>query len=272
MDAVNYSCVLFGGLRSLALPGEDACLVLKRQAGVHLPYWRDNLVPRPIGLSRLNLISFKISLLTFAFPALDTNSPLPLFNSLTHLTYLTSTSPRIREIMTMDGGLERLVRILHDFCMCPPSPENPMLFYGLTPPSAHPPKRVPTLNPKSFDKQAQYRFALAFQCVVNIGVRGSEVIRSRVVQAGTLDVVGCILEAWLAGRGFAVGPSVSAPGMHRETKEHRLARRQAQLEARQREQADQLARALQQQVIEPSRRLPAPQEVGAAFMCSFSGS
>ncbi|EEB88090.1 hypothetical protein MPER_14281, partial [Moniliophthora perniciosa FA553] len=40
--------------------------------------------------------------------ALDTTSPLPLFNSLTHLAYLTSTSPRIREIMTMDGGLERL--------------------------------------------------------------------------------------------------------------------------------------------------------------------
>ncbi|KZT65888.1 hypothetical protein DAEQUDRAFT_493749 [Daedalea quercina L-15889] len=159
--------------------------------------------------------------------------------------------------MTMDGGLERLVRILHDFCICPPSPENPMLFYGLSPPSAHPPKRVPTLNPKSFDKQAQYRFALAFQCVVNIGVRGSESIRSRVVQAGTLDVVGCILEAWLAGRGFAVGPSVSASGMPRESKEQRLARRQAQLEARNREQAEQLARALQQQVIEPSRRLTA---------------
>lgn len=166
----------------------------------------------------------------------------------------------------MDGGLERLVRILHDFCICPPPPENPMLFYGLTPPSAHPAKRVPTLNPKSFDKQAQYRFALAFQCVVNIGVRGSESIRSRVVQAGTLDVVGCILEAWLAGRGFAVGPSVSASGMPRESKEQRLARRQALLEARQRDQADQLARALQQQVIEPSRRLSAPAEVGDALM------
>ncbi|TFY52475.1 hypothetical protein EVJ58_g9998 [Rhodofomes roseus] len=193
--------------------------------------------------------------------ALDTNSPLPLFNSLTHLTYLTSTSPRIRETIIMDGGIERLVRILHDFCMCPPPSENPMLFYGLSPPSAHPPKLVPTLNPKTFDRQAQYRFTLAFQCIVNIGVRGSELIRSRVVQAGTLDVVGCILEAWLAGRGFAVGPSVSASGMPRETKEQRLARRQAQMEARQREQADQLARALQQQVIEPTRRLaPLPPE------------
>ncbi|TDL14024.1 hypothetical protein BD410DRAFT_810063 [Rickenella mellea] len=44
---------------------------------------------------------------------------------------------------------------------------------------------------------------LAFQCVVNIGVRGSEPIRSSVVQAGTLDVVGCVLEGWLAWKGSA---------------------------------------------------------------------
>jgi hypothetical protein len=150
--------------------------------------------------------------------------------------------------MTMDGGLERLVRILHDFCMCPPPPENPATLYGLSAPKAHPPKPVPTLNPKSFDKHAAYRFSLAFQSVVNIGVRGSEQIRGRVVQAGTLEVVGCILEAWLAGKGFAVGPNAIPGGMHRETREQRLARRQAQHELRQREQAQQLARALQRQV------------------------
>ncbi|KAL0945235.1 hypothetical protein HGRIS_000748 [Hohenbuehelia grisea] len=180
--------------------------------------------------------------------ALDTTSPLPLFNSLTQLTYLTSTSPRIREIMTMDGGLERLVRILHDFCICPPLPENPALLYGLSPPSSRPPKLQPTLNPQSFDKHAAYRFSLAFQCLVNIGVRGSEPIRSRVVQAGTLDVVGCILEAWLANKGFAVGPSASATGMPRETREQRQARRLAQAEQRQREEAAQLHLALQRQV------------------------
>ncbi|KII84339.1 hypothetical protein PLICRDRAFT_57745 [Plicaturopsis crispa FD-325 SS-3] len=175
-------------------------------------------------------------------------SPLPLFNSLTHLTYLTSTSPRIREIMTMDGGLERLVRILHDFCMCPPPPDNPAILYGLSPPNARPAKLVPTLNPTSFDKHAAYRFSLAFQCVVNIGVRGSEPIRSRVVQAGTLDVVGCILEAWLANKGFAVGPSSSATGMPRESREQRMARRQAQADQMRREEADQLARALQRRI------------------------
>jgi hypothetical protein len=149
----------------------------------------------------------------------------------------------------MDGGLERLVRILHDFCMCPPPPENPAILYGLTPPNARPPKLVPTLNPQSFDKHAAYRFSLAFQCIVNIGVRGSEPIRSRVVQAGTLDVVGCILEAWLANKGFAVGPSSSATGIPRETREQRMARRMALAEQqRQREEAAELARALQRQI------------------------
>lgn len=189
---------------------------------------------------------------SFCSTALDTNAALPLFNSLTHLTYLTSTSPRIREIMTMDGGLERLVRILHDFCISPPPPENPSIFYGLTAPSPIAPPSVPTLLPKSYDKQAAYRFSLAFQCVVNIGVRGSEPIRSRVVQAGTLEVVGCILEAWLASKGFAVGPSAGSGATPRETREQRLARRTAQNELRQREQereqALELARALARQV------------------------
>ncbi|KZP20127.1 hypothetical protein FIBSPDRAFT_692426, partial [Athelia psychrophila] len=80
--------------------------------------------------------------------ALDTTSSLPLFNSLTHLTCFTSIFPRIREIMTHDGGLERL-------------------------------HAGAVLNQASFDTRAAYRFPLAFQCVVNIGVRGSEDICSR---------------------------------------------------------------------------------------------
>jgi hypothetical protein len=121
----------------------------------------------------------------------------------------------------MDGGLERLVRILHEFCLCPSPPENPAIFYGLMLPSARPAKLAPALNPPTFDKHAAYRFSLAFQCIVNIGVRGSEPIRSRVVQAGTLDVVGCILEAWLANKGFAVGPSAGAISVHKKSREQR---------------------------------------------------
>lgn len=208
------------------------------------------------------------------FIALDTTAPLPLFNSLTHLTYLTSTSPRIREIMTMDGGLERLVKILHDFCICPPPPENAAILYGLMPPNSRPPKLNPTLNPQHYDKQAAYRFSLAFQCVVNIGVRGSEPIRSRVVQAGTLDVVGCVLEAWLANKGFAIGPSSSATGLPRETREQRQARRDAHMLQRQREQAAQLARQLeqmqQQEQLQQQRRvIPRPSLALAPVHDSF---
>jgi hypothetical protein len=89
----------------------------------------------------------------------------------------------------VDGALERLVHLLHDFCICLPPLENPAILFGLSPPNLKPLKLVPTLNPTSFDKHAAYRFSLAWQCVVDIGVRGSEAIRSRVVQAGTLDVV-----------------------------------------------------------------------------------
>lgn len=220
---------------NFAFPAQNrACVCISSQL-----YDRRGLFSPPL------CFFFLISILSVA---LDTTSPLPLFNSLHHLTYLTSTSPRIREIMTMDGGLERLVRILYDFCMCPPPPENPSMIYGLSPPSTRPPKLVPTLNPPIFDKHAAYRFSLAFQCVVNIGVRGSEPIRSRVVQAGTLDVVGCILEAWLANKGFAVGPSSSATGLPRESREQRLARRQALAEQRQRDGAAELTRALQRQI------------------------
>jgi hypothetical protein len=149
--------------------------------------------------------------------------------------------------MTYDGGLERLVQILRDFCLHPPPPENPTLMYGLSPTPLRPPRRTPALNPTPFDKHAAYRFSLAFQSIVNIGVRGSEEIRGRVVQAGTLDVVGCILEAWLAGKGYAIGPSASSASLHRETREQRVARRAAQAEARQRLQAAELERALRRQ-------------------------
>jgi hypothetical protein len=63
--------------------------------------------------------------------ALDTTSALPLLNSLTHLTYLTSTSPRIREILTLDGGLERLLHILRQSAI-PRPPSPPPDLYGLS--------------------------------------------------------------------------------------------------------------------------------------------
>ena len=153
-------------------------------------------------------------------------------------TYLTSTSPRIRKILTYDDGLERLVRLLKDFCYSPPPPENPSTIFALSPPGLSRPAPVPVLNSRVLDQHAACRFSLAFQCVVNVGVR------SRVVQAGTLGVVGCILEAWLASKGFAVGPSARAIGIPRKTREQRQQRRQQRLERGRGEQARALVRLL----------------------------
>ncbi|ORX81995.1 hypothetical protein K493DRAFT_320541 [Basidiobolus meristosporus CBS 931.73] len=97
--------------------------------------------------------------------ALDCTAVLPLINSLSHLIYLTSTSPRIREIMTKDGGLERLIRILK--------------------------------TTRIDDKRMAWIWSMAIQCVVNVGVRGTETIRCRVVDAGMVEVVIHILKHFL---------------------------------------------------------------------------
>ncbi|KAI9274362.1 hypothetical protein BDA99DRAFT_431647 [Phascolomyces articulosus] len=94
--------------------------------------------------------------------ALDCTATLPLVNSLTHLAYMTSTSPRIREILAADGGLERLVKIL---ATC-----------------------------QHTDRHSLWKWSLAFQCMVNVGVRGTEEIRRRVVETGAVHVVLAILE------------------------------------------------------------------------------
>ncbi|ORZ02895.1 hypothetical protein BCR43DRAFT_449977 [Syncephalastrum racemosum] len=98
--------------------------------------------------------------------ALDCTATLPMINSLTHLAYLTSTSPRIRDILVVDGGLEKLVRILSQ-------------------------------QQNHADMRHVWKWSLAFQCVVNIGVRGTEQIRTRVVEAGMIPVVLRVLENFL---------------------------------------------------------------------------
>ena len=111
------------------------------------------------------------------------------------MTYLTQTSPRIREILTLDGGLERLLDILRDSCLPRENTSTPDMW-GLNGPTS---ARVINV-----DRQVSLRHSLAFQCVVNIGVRGSEAIRTRVVQAGALDLVAQILESWLKKNGVAI--------------------------------------------------------------------
>ena len=97
--------------------------------------------------------------------ALDCTSTLPLINSLNHLAYLTTSSARIRDILTVDGGVERLVCLLK--------------------------------AGRSKDMMDMWKWNLAFQCVVNIGVRGSENVRTRVVEADMVPVIATILDNYI---------------------------------------------------------------------------
>lgn len=97
--------------------------------------------------------------------ALDCTSTLPLINSLNNLAYLTTSSARIRDILTVDGGVERLVCILKEG--------------------------------RSKDAMESWKWNLAFQCVFNIGVRGSETVRTRVVEADMVPVVATVLENYI---------------------------------------------------------------------------
>ncbi|KAF9434696.1 hypothetical protein BGZ76_007582 [Entomortierella beljakovae] len=96
--------------------------------------------------------------------ALDCTDYIPIVNTLTNLAYLTGSTPTIREFITRDGGLERLVTILK--------------------------------TTKVNDRKNGLKWTLAFQCVVNIGVRGTEHIRKRVVQAGMVPVIVHVLESF----------------------------------------------------------------------------
>ncbi|GAA99485.1 uncharacterized protein L969DRAFT_47271 [Mixia osmundae IAM 14324] len=203
--------------------------------------------------------------------ALDAPVPsLPLISSLTHLSYLTTTSSRIREIISVDGGLERLVRIVvasldaagrleHSAALvvasCPHapgfdrhvtpdqraqnkqkamrkvlqdrlrtlkptskhtgsvrSPFRPFSAYSTEPPllpsltpitgSIRSLPNPPTWSPVSAADEPRARcllstYSLALQTLMNIGVRGSEAIRTRVVEAGILEPIIRILEGHL---------------------------------------------------------------------------
>ena len=113
-------------------------------------------------IPNVNKASVGITTALYDRRALDCTSTLPLINSLNHLAYLTTSSARIRDILTIDGGLERLVSILK--------------------------------QGRSHELMELWKWNLAFQCVVNIGVRGSESVRTRVVEADMVPVIATILE------------------------------------------------------------------------------
>ena len=112
-------------------------------------------------IPNVNKASVHITTTLYDRRALDCTSTLPLINSLNHLAYLTTSSARIRDILTVDGGVERLVCILKEG--------------------------------RSKDEMHMWKWNLAFQCIVNIGVRGSENVRTRVVETDMVPVIATIL-------------------------------------------------------------------------------
>jgi hypothetical protein len=116
-------------------------------------------------IPNVNKASVGITTALYDRRALDCTSTLPLINSLNHLAYLTTSSARIRDILTVDGGVERLVCILK--------------------------------AGRSKDMMEMWKWNLAFQCVVNIGVRGSENVRTRVVEADMVPVIATILDNYI---------------------------------------------------------------------------
>lgn len=116
-------------------------------------------------IPNVNKASVGITTALYDRRALDCTSTLPLINSLNHLAYLTTSSARIRDILTVDGGIERLVCILKEG--------------------------------RSKDMMDMWKWNLAFQCVVNIGVRGTEAVRTRVVEADMVPVIATILDNYI---------------------------------------------------------------------------
>lgn len=116
-------------------------------------------------IPNVNKASVGITTALYDRRALDCTSTLPLINSLNHLAYLTTSSARIRDILTVDGGIERLVCILK--------------------------------QGRSKDMMGMWKWNLAFQCVVNIGVRGTEGVRTRVVEADMVPVIATILDNYI---------------------------------------------------------------------------
>lgn len=116
-------------------------------------------------IPNVNKASVAITTALYDRRALDCTSTLPLINSLNHLAYLTTSSARIRDILTVDGGIERLVCILK--------------------------------QGRSKDMMDMWKWNLAFQCVVNIGVRGTEGVRTRVVEADMVPVIATILDNYI---------------------------------------------------------------------------
>lgn len=121
--------------------------------------------------------------------ALDNVADLPLINSLNHLAALCSNSELIREAISQDGALERLVSILHE-CYIPLAnlPQN-TLNQNLNP-----------LQTVKRDRQLAYlswKWTLAYQCLVLTGTRGTPYMREQVVKSGIIPIIATVLDNYM---------------------------------------------------------------------------
>ncbi|KAK9247605.1 hypothetical protein V1506DRAFT_531648 [Lipomyces tetrasporus] len=100
--------------------------------------------------------------------ALDCPFDRPLVNSLSSLCVLVSSSQLIRESLATDGGIDRLIAIL---------------------------KSCEGMH--SRDLLTSWKWSLALQCLSSVGVRGSEAVRRRVVEADIVPVLATVLDNFL---------------------------------------------------------------------------
>lgn len=141
-----------------------------------------------------NRASVSITTSLYDRRALDCTSDRPLIYSLNHLTYLAASSSRVRETLCTDGGLERLVAILK------------RCFYNDDESNSN-------LSDREFiqrDTLLAWKWTLCFQCLVFVGTRGSEEIRTRMASCGIIPVIATVLDNYLQ---FVAKIKTSAKGM-----------------------------------------------------------
>ena len=115
----------------------------------------------------LNRATVSISATVYDRRALDCTDDKALVNSLNHLTFLTSSSAKVREAMIHDGAIERLIDILYE-CRDPKTKTEIAMF--------------------------AWKWVLSLQCLVLAGTRGSEQMRKKLVDAGIIPILATILD------------------------------------------------------------------------------
>lgn len=117
-----------------------------------------------------------ISATVYERKALDCTSSLPLIVSLNNLAYLVANNRKIRDLLCLDGGLERLIQILREV------PKSHAVFG----------------RPQSTkDMQPMWKWTTAFQCIVHLCIRGGVNVRERAVEAGIVPILVKVLESYL---------------------------------------------------------------------------